>query len=304
MNSDIKRIRTDAPDPARQALYRRAIYIAIGGNAILAIAKGLLAWLSGSSAVFSDAANSFSDMLYSLLMGLGLYLSQQPPDESHPQGHSRFEPLVSLFIALAMLSAGATALWQSIQRFLSDARPIDPFWPTIVLLLSALAKVVMYVLVKKIGEKSNSPAIRASARDNLADILTSLAALVGVLGSRFLWPALDPVAGVLVALWIFRATWEIMGENLGYLTGRGAPKELTQQIASIASDVPGVINAHRVVADYVGPQLRVDMHIDVNPQITLEYAHEIAEDVRERIEQMIEVDLVFVHVEPAHKNVK
>ncbi len=301
MNSDIKHIRTDAPDPARQALYRRAIGIAIGGNAILAILKGALAWVSGSSAVFSDAANSLSDMLYSLLMGLGLYLSQQPPDESHPQGHSRFEPLVCLFIALAMFSAGVTALWQSIQRFLGDAISIDPFWPTIVLSISALAKVVMYVLVKNIGEKSNSPAIRAAARDNLADILTSLAALFGVWGSRYLWPALDALAGVLVALWIFRATWDILGENLGYLTGRGAPKELTLKIALIASDVQGVINAHRVVADYVGPQLRVDMHIDVDPHITLEQAHDIAENVRERIEQMTEVDMVFVHVEPAPK---
>jgi cation diffusion facilitator family transporter len=271
---------------------------AVGGNALLAVTKGLVAWFSGSSAVFSDAANSLSDTLYSLLLGLGLYVAQQPADDSHPQGHSRFEPLVSLVIALAMIAAGATALWQAVMRFREGAHSIDPGWPTAVLLGAAAVKFGMYRLFRRIGQQAHSPAIRAAARDNLSDILTSAAALAGVLGSRWYHPLLDPAAGLIVALWIGRATWHIVHENLGYLTGRGAPEELLALIARAASGIEGVHGVHRVVADYVGPQVRVDMHIDVEGTLSLSDAHDIAEEVRARVEELDEVDMVFVHVEP------
>ena len=117
----LQSVRHEPSDPHRQRLYRQAILIAIAGNVLLTAGKGATAWLSGSSAVFSDAANSFSDALYSLLMAVGLYLAQQPADESHPQGHSRFEPLVSLFIAAMLAVAGFTALREGWLRFLSGA---------------------------------------------------------------------------------------------------------------------------------------------------------------------------------------
>jgi cation diffusion facilitator family transporter len=284
----------------RQRLYRRAILIAIVGNALLAAAKGVIAWTSGSSAVLSDAANSLSDTLYSLMMAVGLYLAQQPADKGHPQGHSRFEPLVSLLIAAAMGTAGVAALRGGVQRFLTGGTMVQLGWPTVVLLGGALVKVIMYVLVKRIGEQTRSPAIQASARDNLADVMTSGAALLGVLGSRFLHPLLDPVAGIVVSLWIFRATWEVLYENVGYLTGRGAPQETTARIVEVASSVPGVLGVHQVIADHVGPELRVDMHIDVDGEITLHQAHAIADQVETRVKELPDVGLAFVHLEPAN----
>lgn len=293
-----KRIRQKTPEPGRQSLYKRAILVAMLGNAALAAAKAVLAWTSGSSAVFSDAANSISDTLYSALMSAGLYLSQQPADEGHPQGHTRFEPLVSLLIAGAMASAGVTAAYHGMARFLGETRTIDPWWPTVVLLTSAGVKVGMFVVVRRIGRQAHSPAISASARDNLADVLTSLAALTGVWGSRLVSPLLDPLAGVLVAFWIFRAAWEIAKENFGYLTGRGASEELSRHIAEVALQIEGIDGVHQIVADYVGPQLRVDMHIDIDGDVSLYEAHELSNRVRRKIEALPEVDLAFVHVEP------
>jgi cation diffusion facilitator family transporter len=295
-------VRREPPARWRQRLYRRAILIALAGNALLTVAKGAVAWISGSSALLSDAANSLSDTLYSLLMAVGLYVAQQPADESHPQGHSRFEPLVSLLISIAMGGAGFTAIMEAVRRFRAGAVAIEPGWPAVVLVISASVKVVMYALVRDIGQEAGSPAIRASARDNLADVLTSLAALLGVLGSRFFHPLLDPAAGVLVALWILRAMWEILRENLGYLTGRGAPAEVTADIAEAASSVPGVLDVHRVIADHVGPKLRVDMHIDVDGEMTLRESHAIADQVEAKVEALPRVGLAFVHVEPADRD--
>ncbi len=294
----LQNVRQEEQNADRQRLYRQAIIVALLGNLLLAAMKSSVAWFSDSSAVFSDAANSIADLLYSLLMAGGLYLAQQPADESHPQGHSRFEPLVSLLIAVAMTIAGLVAIWEAIQRFLSGAPPIQIGWPTAVLLGSALTKVLMYVVVKRIGQQAKSPAIAASARDNLADTLTSLAALVGVWGARLVHPLADPSAGILVALWIFRSSWEILNENLGYLTGRGADPELVDRIVEIASKVPEVLGVHQVIADHVGPQVRVDMHIDVDGEMSLYRAHEIADQVEEDVKALTSVDLVFVHLEP------
>ncbi|HDQ73981.1 MAG TPA: cation transporter, partial [Chloroflexi bacterium] len=222
-----------------------------------------------------------------------------------PQGHSRFEPLVSLLIAAAMTAAGLAAIREGIQRFLSDAPPIQTGWPTAVLLGSGLIKVLMYVVVNRIGQQANSPAIAATGRDNLSDVLTSAAALAGVWGARLVHPLADPIAGILVALWIFRSTWEILYENIGYLTGRRADPALVEQIVESASTVAGVLGVHQVIADHVGPQVRVDMHIDVDGEISLYQAHQIADQVQGEVETIASVDLVFVHLEPIHlpKNV-
>ncbi|MEA3376330.1 MAG: cation diffusion facilitator family transporter [Chloroflexota bacterium] len=291
-------VRPESHDEGRQRLYRRAILVTVAGNVLLAAAKGGVAWVSGSSAVLSDAANSLSDTLYSFFLALGLHVARQPADEGHPQGHRRFEPLVSLLIAAVMGVVAYFATREGIQRFLRGGTAIPLGWPLAVLLGSALVKVVMYRLVLEAGQQAESPAILASARDNLADVLASAAALLGVLGSNFVHPLLDPLAGVVVALWILRAMWEIAHENLGYLTGRGASPEVTAEIVEAASSVPGVLNVHQVIADHVGPELRVDIHIDVDGGITLREAHAIGEQVEAQVEALPSVDLAFVHVEP------
>ena len=294
----VQRVREEEPSEIRRRLYRRASWIAVAGNALLAAAKGAAAWASGSSAVFADAANSLSDTLYSLLMAVGLYLAQQPPDRGHPQGHSRFEPLVSLLIAVAMVAAGVTAARESVLRLLSEPGSIATVWPTAALLGGIVVKVAMYAVVRRIGDRARSPAVKASARDNLADVLTSGAALIGVWGARLIHPLFDPVAGILVSLWIFRAVWEIVEENLGYLTGRAASPELHERIVEAASQVPGVLNVHQVIADHVGPEIRADIHVDVDGEMTLRQAHAIADRVEEELEALPEVDLAFVHLEP------
>ena len=297
-SDDVRKVRRQARDVERLRLYRRAILIAILGNVVLAGGKGVVASVSGSSAVLSDAVNSLSDTLYSLLMALGLTLARQPADRGHPQGHSRFEPFVSLLIAAVMGLAGYAAVREAVQRFRAGGAAIPLGWPVVALVGSAAIKIVMYRLVLDLGDKAESPAIRASARDNLADVLASLAALVGVAASNVVHPLADPITGFVVVLWMLRAIRDIVVENVGYLTGRGAPPEVTAQIVQVASSVPGVLNVHQVIGDHVGPELRVDMHIDVDGEIPLRQAHAIGGEVEDQVEALPGVGIAFVHVEP------
>jgi cation diffusion facilitator family transporter len=295
-------IREARPDPQRRRLYRRAMWITTGGNLLLVISKGIVAYLSRSAAIYADAANSAADLLYSILMVLGLWVAQQPPDVSHPQGHSRFEPLVGLMVALAMGFAGFEAARTSVERFIGGGLAVEPGLPTLVLLFSAAAKVGMYFAIRRIAETLTSPTLNAAARDNLSDVLTSAAAFIGALGSAFVHPLLDPIAGFLVALWIFRAAYEVGQENMDYLTGAGADLELRQTLAEAAAEVPGVQRVHQVITEYAGPQLVADLHINVDGNLTLYEAHAISDEVQERLEALPDVDRTYIHVEPCEEN--
>lgn len=295
----IRHIRPSQIDPARLRLYRRAIWIALVGNGILVLAKGATAWLSGSTAVLATAVDSATDLVYTLFMAWGLSRSQQPADEGHPQGHARIEPVVSSVIGLIMGLAGWEVVKRAIGGLQGEPAALASGWPALVLVGSALVKVVMYILVRRLGRQARSPAIMATAQDNLADVISSGAALAGVLAARWIHPLADPVAGLVVSVWIFRNAAAILAENLGYLTGRAAPPELLDKVHAAACGVDGVAGVHRVIADYVGPQVRVELHVEVDPDCSLLRAHQISNAVRDAVIALDDVDLAFVHLEPA-----
>ncbi len=297
----VERVRDPDIDRGLYRLYLRSIWIALAGNTLLAIAKAGTAWITGSTAVLATAVDSVTDLVYTLFMAWGLWRSQQPADEGHPQGHARIEPLVSIVTALMMGLAG----WEVIKRAVSQLgiAPEPEFpsaLPAAVLVGSALVKLVMYAVVHRLAKRAHSPAIAAAARDNLADVVSSGTALVGVVLATWLHPLADPVAALLVSIWIFRNAVAILFENLGYLVGRAPGEDLLARVHAAALDVEGVADVHRVVADYVGPRVRVDLHVDVPGEMSLSDAHDVSTRVIAAVEALDEVDQAFVHLEPIH----
>ena len=291
-------IRSTQPNLEVNRLFRRALLVTFLGNLLLAGIKIVAAHMSGSTAVYTDAINSISDVLYSILLMVGLWMATRPPDISHPQGHSRFEPFAALLITLSMTAAGAEALRASIQRGLQGVAAIPLGIAMAALLVSMLIKAVMFAVVHRISKRTVSPGLGAAAKDNLSDVATSLAALLGILGSNFIHPMLDPLAGLLVALWIFKTVVSTARENLGYLTGAGADEALRNTILETARNTPGVEDVHHVITEYAGPRLVVEMHINVNGDISLTNAHKICDQAAAALEALPEVDRAYVHVEP------
>jgi cation diffusion facilitator family transporter len=297
---EFQHVRDQQIDAARYDLYKRAIWIAVVGNGLLAISKGTMAWLSGSTAVLATAVDSLTDLIYTVFMAWGLRSSQQPADENHPQGHARIEPVVSTVIALMMGLAGLEVAKRAVDQLLGAPIRFDWGWPAVVLVASGLVKVVMYIRVRRLGEQAHSPAIQASARDNLADVFSSATALLGVIAAEHIHPLADPVAGLVVSAWIFRNALGILVENVGYLTGQSARPDLLEHIYEAASSVEGVIGVHQIIADYVGPQVRVDLHVDVDGAISFRTAHRISDAVCAAVETLDEVDQAFIHLDPAY----
>lgn len=291
-------VRNHSPRPEDNRLFKIALAITIAGNVVLAVSKGLAAYYSGSVALYSDAANSISDVFYSIMLVIGLWMTLRPPDLSHPQGHSRFEPVVGLFVSFSMAFAGYEAGRASIMRFLEGGLAVEPGLPTAVLIFSAAVKVGMFYFIRNIARKVSSPTLKTTAQDNLNDVFTSLAAFTGALGSSLIHPFMDPIAGVLVSLWIFRAAYRAAREHFNFLTGGGASEELRLKITDAAQSVPGVLGVHHLMADYSGPRLVVDLHINVHGDTRLRDTHVITDQVIEKLEALPEIDRVYVHVEP------
>ena len=283
----------------RKTALRRVGLVVLAANLALVAAKAGVYWLTGSLAVGSEAVNSLADAVYSLVVLGGLYLTTQPPDFEHPHGHERIEPFVSLFVALGVFAAGGLVLWQAGRSVLSGNVAVSGGAPAVaVLAAAALVKYGLFRYVLAVGERYHSPALHATALDNRNDILTAGAALVGVLGAAAGYPILDPAAAGVVAVGSLSPGVEIVRDTVGYLVGSAPPEDLRAEIVRRALSHPEVKGAHDVVAHYVGPEVDVSLHIEVEGERTLLEAHDIETDVITSIQDLPEVDDVFVHVDP------
>jgi len=283
----------------RRSVLRRVGLVILAINLALVVGKGTVWYYTGSLAVESEAINSLADSIYSVVTVAGLYLTTQPPDFEHPHGHERIEPFVSLFVALGIFGAGLGVLYQAAQAILVGEVAVTRNLAAVVILIVTIGvKYGLYWYVERISEEHNSPALRATALDNRADVLTASAALAGVVGASLGYPILDPVAAVVVAFGILYTGVEIVRDNVNYLVGRAPPADLRAQIVRRALAHPDVEGAHDVIAHYVGPEIDVSLHIEVEGDRTLREAHDIESAVVESIAALPEVDDVFVHIDP------
>ncbi|MFB6120908.1 MAG: cation diffusion facilitator family transporter [Halobacteriaceae archaeon] len=283
----------------RSAAVRRVGAVVFLVNLVLVVGKAGAWTLTGSLAVGSETVNSLGDSVYSLVVLAGLYLTTRPPDFEHPHGHERIEPFVSLVVAVGVVAAGGWVLWGAVDAALTGGAAVTRSPLAVgVLVASAGAKYGLYRFCRRAGEERNSPALTAMALDNRNDILTAAAALVGFLGAGAGYPLLDPAAAAVVSVSIFYTGYEIVRDNVNYLVGRAPPADLRAEILRRALAHPQVEGAHDVIAHYVGPEIDVSLHVEVEGDLTLREAHDIESDVVAAIRDLPAVDDVFVHVDP------
>lgn len=292
--------RTRVPEGTERT-YLQASLFTLAGNAFLALAKGAVAYLGGSRAIYADAINSVTDVAFSLTMLLVLRLAVQPADDSHPHGHGRFEPLVSLAIGLMMTLAGVEAVRSAIQSLVKGPAIISGSLSLAMPVVTMAVKVGMYWQVRHLGQLVGSPALRAAARDNLSDILAALVVLVGVGANAFSFAYADPIAALGVSIWIFRNAYQVLSESIGHLVGGAASPELYARVRRAIEGVPGVLAIDQLIIEYVGPKVRVDVHVVMDSHATLQVAHLTSHAVREAVETLPDVDHAFVHTEPLER---
>jgi cation diffusion facilitator family transporter len=294
---EVQQVDTDTIPKQTRNLYVRAIIIALVGNILLVITKVLVAEISGSSAILADAFNSGGDVVYSILMSVGLILSLQPADAGHPHGHRRIEALVSIFIGLFMSVAGVAAVQTGIERLRTGPIAITNVFAYLAPVFVVFVKGTMFLLVRRLGRAAKSPALMATARDNINDVITSAVALVCISISR-IFTAADPIGALLVSIWIFRGVFLVIREAVGQVVGKAGSPELSRKIMETAAAVQGVRDVHQVIVEQIGPEVRADLHINMDGRLTLVQVHETSDAVRAAIEAIDGVEHAFIHVEP------
>ena len=275
-----------------------ATLLGIYGNLLLFILKFIVGFLYNSIAVISDAVNSLTDIVASVIVYISVKVSSKSADKKHPFGHHRAEPIAGLIVAIFIGIVGFEIIKYAFERLLKGGYFIRGVAPIMVMLFTLILKSGMYIYTLRVGKKYNSTAILASAVDHRNDVLISIGALIGVGGAYFGYPIMDPLFALLIGFWIVYAGYKIGLDNLKFLMGEAPSKELMDRIKRIALSIDYVKGINDVRAHYVGVLLHVEVHIEVDRKLTIYRAHTIGKKVQNKLEKLDEIDRAFIHIDP------
>jgi cation diffusion facilitator family transporter len=267
-----------------------------GALAVLKISVGLMA---RSTAVVADGFESGGDVFTSLIVLFGLLVATKPPDEEHPYGHGRFEMLSGLAVGVILTVAGVLIAIRSLWQGLGAPPQLFGVWALVV---SILAKGVLSASKFRVGRRIQSGALLADAWNDAVDVLSASSALIA-LGltlydpRRFLLA--DHYGGFAVGIIVIFSGARVIKDTALQLMDTMPDEQRMQTIRDVALRVPKVFGVEKCYARKTGLQYHVDLHLEVDPDITVRESHEIATDVRVRITETLDwVADVLVHVEP------
>ena len=288
----------------------RATFLGIAVNVVLGAAKFLAGILGHSHALIADATESIADIFNSLVVWRGIVVAAEPPDKEHPYGHSKAEPLAAAFGAVMLLAA---ALWIAgkaafnIYEFLNPQsfdfhrEPLRAF-TLIVLVVVIVVKEGLFRFVIGEGDATDNSAVKTDAWHHRSDAITSAGAFIGITialigGEKFSWA--DDAAAIFCAIIIGFNGWFLLRPPLSELMDKAPDPKIVERIRQIAASASGVARVEKCFVRKAGHLYFVEMHVEVDPQMTVLRSHEIAHDVKNKIrETMPEVSDVLVHIEP------
>jgi len=271
------------------------LIVVLALDVVMAVGKGVYGYLSGSLGMVSDGLHSAVHASGGVIGLIGVSLAARPPDPDHPYGYERYEPLSSMGIAAFMLIAFWKILESAWSRLHTPEAPRVGAGSFAVMGSALLITIVLAYWERGRAARLGSTVLRADAARIWSDVLVSASVLAGLVAARLGFPRVDTVVSLLVAGAIAWSAWRIV---------RGASRVLTdatvgdlEEISRAARNVDGVIGCHQVRARGVGGMIRVDLHVTVDPQMTVVRSHEIADEVERSVrEQIGGVAEVLVHV--------
>lgn len=287
---------------SRLRLGRRIATLSVVASAALAALKIIVGWMAGSTSVVADGCESAGDVIASGVVLFGLTIAAKPPDERHPYGHGRMEMLTGLGVGFILAAAGLGICVNALRRaeMVHETPAAYGLWP---LVISIAVKVALSTAKFRYGRRIQSAALVADAWNDAVDILSGTVALAA-LGltladpSRFL--RADHYGGFVVGIIVIFTALRVVRDSSVQLMDTMPADELVTPIREVAMTVPGVEGVEKLFARKTGLQYHVDLHLEVNPEVTVRDSHEIASQVRDKIKENLEwVADVMVHVEPA-----
>jgi cation diffusion facilitator family transporter len=267
-------------------------------NLLLFIAKFSIGLISGSIAIFSDALNSFMDVLSSIGVFIAVKISDKKPDLDHPFGHHRAEPIAGLIVAVLVCVFGIEIMLNAVTGFFNPQKSSLSIVAISILVLTIIIKFFMSVYFLYVGKKFNSPALKASGIDSRSDVLVSSLALISVVFSMSGFPEMEYIGALVIGVVIIYSGYKIGSENIDYLMGKCPPLSMIAEMRQLAYDVPGVKGLNDLHAHYVGNYVQVELHIEVTSDISTKKSHDIGKKVEKKLEKLAYVSKAFIHIDP------
>jgi len=283
------------------SLGKRVALVSMGVCAILAALKIVIGLLAGSTAVLADGVESASDIVASSVVLFGLMLASKPADANHPYGHGRLETLTGGAVGMLLAATGLSICVHAVLKLQGSGPPPANYavWP---LLVSILFKGTLSPVKFHYGKKIHSSALVADAWNDLVDVLSGFAALTGLgltLYDPVRFATADHYGGFAVGLIIIFLGLRVIRDTTLQLMDTMPHATLMNEIRRVAMSVPGVLGVEKCFARNTGLKHHVDLHLEIDPAMSVRDSHEIAMQVRDRIVAELDwVADVLVHVEP------
>lgn len=273
--------------------------IGLGTNIILTVFKLFAGILGCSYAMVADGLHSLSDIFATGIVYIGICIGARPPDEDHPYGHGNAETIAAFLVALIVLItglyAGISASLAIIHR--ESSKPLTI--ALIAALISIILKEGLFQYTIKVGKKTNSPAIISNAWDHRADAYSSIAAFFGILGARLGLRYLDPLAGLVVSIFILKISFSLIRSNIGILMDERPNPIILKNIKDVVCEIKEVKRIDSIKVHPRGSTYTIDIDIAVLSNITVSEGHRIAVKVKaELFKKMQYIRDVMVHVNP------
>lgn len=283
----------------REQIGNRTILITVVMNIFLSLIKLLAGFIGHSTSMISDGVHSLSDVISSIGVFIGLRISQKPADIDHPYGHEKFEAVLSKILAFILFLTGLSIGYSAIETILSSSYIIPKMMTIWAALLSIGVKEWMYHYTIRQAKKIESTALAADAWHHRSDSLSSIGALIGIIGARLGFPILDPLAALVITLIILKVAIEIFVEATNQVIDKAASPELVNEIIQQIQSVNGVLAIDSLKTRVHSNRIYVDLEISVEATLSLIEAHTIAEAVHYQLEQNIhKIKHCTVHVNP------
>ena len=271
-------------------------------NVLLSAFKLAAGLIGRSQAMIADAIHSLSDVITDVVVILGLILGSKPKDKTHPYGHGKFETMAAAAVGLLLLGVAFKIGQHAIRSLLLK----NTTEPGLIALVAALASIIikewLYRYTISVGKKIDSLACVANAWHHRCDAFSSIIVLIGIVAARAGFPIFDPMAALIVCVFILKISFDIIKLSFTELVEASVDPEIIKKMGQIARDQKEVISVHGIKARKVGPKIVAELHIVLNPQIKLLNAHAIAEKIEKEIASCFKnVDEVLIHIDPFRK---